>query len=159
MTAKEMWADFTAGHPEIREAYEAWAFGDAPDALARLVLCGVKTATSSALPLYALEGAPLPRVGEYSVILNSRNEAVCVIRTTKTAVAPFRDVGERHAYLEGEGDRSLAYWRRVHEKFFTDCMAAAGKAFDMQMPVVCEEFTVVYTLSGQGATCLTAAFS
>lgn len=29
----------------------------------------------------------------------------------------YADVDERHAYAEGEGDRSLAYWRQVHEPF------------------------------------------
>ena len=29
------------------------------------------------------------------------------------------EVSEEHAYKEGEGDRSLAYWRAVHEEFFT----------------------------------------
>ena len=40
--------------------YEAWAFGGDPDKLAALVLDGVKTATASAYPMYALEKEPLP---------------------------------------------------------------------------------------------------
>lgn len=31
----------------------------------------------------------------------------------------FMEVNEAHAYKEGEGDRSLAYWRKVHEEAFT----------------------------------------
>ncbi|WP_406946736.1 ASCH domain-containing protein [Lactiplantibacillus plantarum] len=26
-----------------------------------------------------------------------------------------------HAYLEGEGNRSLEYWRKVHKDFFVNC--------------------------------------
>ena len=139
-----MWAAFAAG-TEIEGAdHEAWAFGDDADALARLALEGVKTATSSALPLYGLEGDPLPEAGAYSVILDSREEAVCVVRTERVDVAPFRDVDADHARREGEGDRSLAYWRAVHERFFTEELAQAGLAFTPDMPVVCERFRVVY---------------
>lgn len=143
MTATELWAAFTARNP-IETDYEAWAFGADPDALADLVLRRIKTATASAYPLYALEGEALPQAGEYSVILNAREEAVCVICTTRVYVTPYRAVTADHAYKEGEGDRSLAYWRRVHETFFTACLAEAGLTFNEDMEVVCEEFEVVY---------------
>ena len=53
-------------------------------------------------------------------------------------------MGEDHAYKEGEGDRSLEYWRRVHKEFFTECMEEAGEEFTPDMDVVLEEFSVVY---------------
>ena len=143
MNAQQMWELFSAG--ENRDtSYEAWAFGGAPDQLARLTLEGIKTATASAFPLYELEGEELPKAGEYSVILDSREEAVCIIQTTKVYVVPFAEVSEAHAYKEGEGDRSLAYWRRVHEEFFADCMQEAGLSFTPDMKVVCEEFLRVF---------------
>lgn len=49
--------------------HEAWAFGCEPDFLAKLVLRGQKTATTSSYPLYALENEPLPQVGEYNLSL------------------------------------------------------------------------------------------
>ena len=48
------------------------------------------------------------------------------------------------AFREGEGDRSPAHWRRVHEDFFRGELAGAGLEFSPEMPVVCEEFEVVY---------------
>ena len=33
---------------------------------------------------------------------------------------PFSKVDEKFAYTEGEGDKSLEYWRRVHIKAFND---------------------------------------
>lgn len=145
MDAKAMWKGFTqlCGITEETE-YEAWSFGDAPDKLARLTAEGIKTATASAYPLYALEGEELPKEGEYSVILNSRGEAVCVIRTTRVYVTPFSEVTPEHAFKEGEGDRSLEYWRKVHEEFFGKSMREAGLSFDESMKVVCEEYEVVY---------------
>ena len=139
MTAKEMWK--ASG---IDAEFDAWAFGDDPDTLAELVRTGVKTATASAYPLYELEGEPLPEAGEYSVILNTRDEAVCIIRTAKVHVTPYCEVAAEQAYKEGEGDRSLSYWRQVHETFFRKEMEAAGMTFTEDMGVVCEEFEVVY---------------
>ena len=144
MTHQELWAAYQAAHPDAGEDYEPWAYGDDPDALAELTRTGVKTATASAGPLYELEGEPLPTSGEYSVILNSRGEAVCVIRTTRVYTVPFDRVSEEQAFREGEGDRSLEYWRRVHEDFFRAELEEAGLAFSPEMPVVCEEFEVVY---------------
>ena len=144
VTAEQMWAEFASGRGLDDTPYEAWAYGGDADALARLTLAGKKTATSSALPLYRLEGAPLPEAGDYSVILDSRNQAVCVIRTTKVYTVPFDQVSAEQAYREGEGDRSLDYWRRVHEDFFRRELAEAGQTFSPEMPVVCEEFEVVY---------------
>lgn len=144
MTGEEMWTACAGQYGLVRGEYDAWAFGGDPDGLAALVLAGTKTATASAYPLYALEGEPLPEAGEYSVILNSRDEAVCVILTDRVTVTPYRDVGAEHARREGEGDRSLTYWRQAHEAFFREEMAAAGLTFTEDMPVVCEEFHVVW---------------
>ena len=143
MNAQEMWEQFSRKE-HIDAEYAAWAFGDDADELARLVNAGIKTATASAYPLYELEGEPIPKTGEYSVILDSHENAVCIIQTTKVFITSFRDVDARQAWKEGEGDRSLSYWRQVHERFFIACLEEAGLSFDEYMPVVCEEFEKVY---------------
>ena len=144
MTGKELWEAFLAEHPVENCEYEAWAFGAEADKLAHLVAIGEKTATASAYPLYELEKEPLPAVGAYSVILDSSGNAVCMIRTEKVTVVPFEEVTAEHAYKEGEGDKSLAFWREVHETFFTEWLNKAGLPFTPEMKVVCEEFSVVY---------------
>ena len=145
MTAEELWARYRRDN-QLTDAVceEAWAFGSEPDKLAELVVRGVKTATSSLYALYEIEEEPLPEAGSYSVILDSRGDAKCIVKTTKVYVVPFNQVGEAHAYKEGEGDRTLAYWRKVHEAFFADCLKDAGLAFSVTMEVVCEEFEAVY---------------
>lgn len=121
-----------------------WSFGVEADLLARLVVIGEKTATASAYPLYELENETLPTIGAYSVILDSNDNAICIIQTEKVTVVPFDEVTAEHAYKEGEGDKSLGFWRKVHEKFFTECLNEAGLKFTPKMKVVCEEFSVVY---------------
>lgn len=139
MTAEELW-----NKSGLKGEYEAWAFGGAPDKLAKLVLDGIKTATCSAYDLYAYEGEPIPKVGDYSVVLDSRDNAVCVIQTTKIYIAPYSSCSAEHAFKEVEGDRSLSYWEKVHEEFFTDEMKSINKDFDEDMLLVYEEFKVIY---------------
>jgi len=144
MTDSQLWKEFLRERGVADCGYDAWAFGAEPDALAELVARGEKTATSSAYALYAVEQEPLPEAGGYDIILNGKGDAVCVIRTDRVYVTTFDAVTAEHAFREGEGDKSLAYWRRVHEAFFRQCLAEAGLTFDRQMQVVCEEFSVVY---------------
>lgn len=146
MTEKQMWEAYTREHPDKWDVdYEAWCYGsDIPDVLAELTLSGVKTATASAYPCYEYEKCELPKEGEHSIILDSKGNAVCVIVTTRVTVVPFLEVTEEHAFREGEGDRSLKYWREVHRKAFTDELAEIGEIFSENMLVVCEEFEMVF---------------
>ena len=104
---------------------------------------GEKTATASAYPLYEYDREPLPSEGEYSVILDTQDNAVCIIQTTKVTIVPFDEITAEHAYKEGEGDKSLEFWRKVHQKIFTEWMEGAGLQFTLDMKEVCEEFVVV----------------
>ncbi|OLS37139.1 RNA-binding protein [Alkalihalophilus pseudofirmus] len=142
-----LWETFRKSNPNAPEEYSAWAFGDSKemaDELALLVVEGVKTATASNFTLYELENEALPQVGQLNIILNGDGDAVAIVETTSVEVVPFNEVTEKHAYLEGEGDRSLAYWRDVHETFFRKEFDQIEKEFTYKMPVVCERFEVVY---------------
>ena len=139
MTPEELWK-----RSGLAGTYEAWSFGEAPDKLAGLVLQGIKTATCSAYDLYLINNEPLPKAGDYSVILNSNEEAVCIIKTLKVYVTAFDQVSAEHAFKEGEGDRSLEYWRKIHINFLTNELASVNRSFDENTKVVCEEFEVVF---------------
>ena len=146
MTPKEMWQAYKKINPEIGDEIDAWAFGVQADRLADLVLRGEKTATASAYQLYQLENEPLPQVGSFDVILDSQDKAVCIVEITKVSVLPFKEVSAEHAFKEGEGDKSLAYWQQVHQEFFTECLAEAGLEFSQETVVVLEEFRKIYPL-------------
>lgn len=123
----------------------AWSFGASPqqaDELLQLVLAGVKTATASALWDYEAEDDPLPTEGTLSIVLDGAGHPKALIRTTAVGVVPFDQVDEAHAHAEGEGDRSLAHWRREHERFFSE-HASHEKGFTPDMPVVLEHFEVL----------------
>ncbi|MEM7114775.1 MAG: ASCH domain-containing protein, partial [Chloroflexota bacterium] len=62
-------------------------------------------------------------------------------------IVPFNEVTAVFAATEGEGDGSLAYWRRVHWAFFTRDLANWGLEPTETMPVICEVFEVVFPAS------------
>ncbi|UUM58819.1 ASCH domain-containing protein [Streptococcus suis] len=144
MIPTQLWQEYLTVNPQAGPEPEAWAFGAVPDELADLVARGIKTATSSAYPLYELEGEEIPQTGGYDIILDSQGNSVCIIETTKVYIAPFSQVTEEHAFKEGEGNRSLSYWRQVHEELFTIWLEEGGLTFSEDMLVVCEEFELVY---------------
>lgn len=145
MNAKQMWDNFIQLHPKYQDsAYSAWSYGAIPDQLAELTLKNIKTATASAYDLYAIDNDPLPQINEFNIILDSKDEAVCITKTTKVSVIPFLEVSEEHAFKEGEGDRSLATWRKNHTELFTQWYKEANLEFNENIPVVCEEFEVIY---------------
>lgn len=127
---------------------EAWSFGDNPalaDELAALVLAGIKTATCSALWEYEAEGEPLPQPGQLSIILGGAGQPLAVVETVEVALKPFDQVDAAFAYDEGEDDRSLASWRREHQRYFTRTLAAIDRQFDEAMPLICERFRVLFS--------------
>lgn len=146
-SAIKLWSSFRMQNSQAPEICEAWAFGDSKemaDELSGLVLEGLKTATSSAFEVYQVENEPIPTEGSYSIILDGNQEAVGIIQIQKVTTCAFNQVTEELAIAEGEGDRTLEYWRRVHEEFFRRHLATYGLSFNEEMLIVCEQFELVY---------------
>ncbi|MBK4877302.1 hypothetical protein CUZ94_0850 [Enterococcus faecium] len=60
-------------------------------------------------------------------------------------ILPFSEVTKEHAWKEGEGDRTLAYWRKVHAEFFKHAYKEAlNIEFTEEKLVVYEEFEVIF---------------
>jgi uncharacterized protein YhfF len=122
--------------PEKYRSLRSFAFGDGPalaDELLELVLNGVKTATCST------EDEPNTSTpGELWIVLDGSGAPRCVIETLEVTYRRFGDVDAPFAYEEGEGDRSLAYWRDAHRRYF----GRQGK-FSEDMMLMCERFRLV----------------
>ena len=125
-----------AAVPEKYRSLRSFAFGDGPqlaDELLELVLAGVKTATCST------EDEPNTSTpGERWIVLDGGGHPRCVIETLEVTYRRFGDVNAAFARDEGEGDRSLAYWRQAHRKYF----GRLGK-FSEDMMLMCERFRLV----------------
>jgi uncharacterized protein YhfF len=117
-------------------ALETFSFGDHPslaDELAELVLAGKKTATCWA----AAQGL-LTEVGKQMVLLDGTGRPRAVIETVELTQRRFPEVDAAFASDEGEGDRTLAYWRGAHEIYFS----RLGQ-FAPDMLLWCERFRLV----------------
>lgn len=116
---------------------ERFSVGDSPalaDVLLDLVLRGIKTATCRA----ASDGQQTV-IGKLSVVCDGQDRPGAITRTRSLARERSCDVSEDFAAREGEGDRSLAHWRREHERYFRRL-----NPFSETMALCCEEFVVVY---------------
>ena len=122
--------------PEKYRDLRSFAFGDSPalaDELLDLVLRGVKTATCST------EDEPNTSTpGERWIVLDGRGTPRCVIESTEVTYRRYSEVDAAFAHDEGEGDRSLAYWRSAHRRYFE----RLGR-FSEDMMLMCERFRLV----------------
>lgn len=142
------WDDFVRA-TGVEATFTPWWFGsdDRPDQqteLGRLVAEGPKRATTSLLVHYERDGESLPEVGNHGVVVDGKGTPLCIVRTTRVDTVKFGDVDEEFAWVEGEGDRSLAYWRDAHIRFF----GAEGSVIRDDDLVVLERFEVVWPEPG-----------
>ena len=147
----EFWKKYLETLPEKQRMElkmpEAWWFGDGgeiADELGSLVLDGIKKATASLFKEYEVGHEKLPRAGDLSIILDGKGMPICLIETTSIEIKPFNEVDARFAYDEGEGDRSLEYWRQVHRRALGRTCAEIGMQFSEELLVVCERFKLIY---------------
>jgi len=125
--------------PERYRHLRTFAFGDGrelADELIDLVIRGIKTATCS-----TEDESNTSTPGERWVVLDGSGEPRCVIETTEITYRRFNEVEAAFAYDEGEGDRSLAYWRHAHRTYF----GRLGR-FSEDMMLMCERFRLVEVL-------------
>jgi uncharacterized protein YhfF len=142
-----MWRAYIEATGTDAELAGSFAFGDSPelaDKLAELVLRGPKRATAGLLLDCELGGEPLPRAGDLSVVLGGDGRAVCVIRTSEVRVKPLYEADAAFAWDEGEGDRTLEWWRQAHDAYFTRRCQELGVTFSDDLEVVFERFELVW---------------
>ena len=118
---------------------ESFAFGDGPalaDELLALVLAGKKTATC-----WSVTDGQLTEIGKRMVARDGNGRPRAVIETIELLQRRFHEVDAAFAYAEGEGDRSLGYWRADHETYFR-----RQGTFAPDMLLYCERFRLVQVI-------------
>lgn len=146
MKISEFWREFKKSKSVSTDDYLAYSFAVDVDELAQLVLKGKKQATTSLHLFYEIDNEALPQVGAYNIILDSQEQPICITQTKKVYLCRFDEVTAAYAKKEGEGDLSLAYWRKAHLDFFQSECAEIGIKFSPEMLVVCEEFECVFPI-------------
>ena len=118
---------------------ERFSFGDSPElanTLLALVLSGIKTGTC-----WPVRDGQLTEIGKRMVACDGIGRPRGVIETVTLQQRVFSEVDAEFAAKEGEGDRSLEYWREAHEGYFT-----RNGGFEPDMLLWCEEFRLIATV-------------
>lgn len=115
------------------------------DKLLSLFISGKKTAGSSLVKDYKLSNDDLPKVGNYWIVLDSKEKPRVILKTIKVNFFIFKDINSSTAKAEGEGDLSPEYWTKAHTKFFTPYLEDWDITDLSKEEVVTEFFEIVYS--------------
>jgi len=147
----DYWQSFQKESGIAEPLADALSFGDNPemaDELISLVLAGKKTGTSTLAIEYDGQGQKevenMPRTGDYDVILDGTGKPAGIIRITSVTIKPFNEVTEAFAHSEGEGDRTLDFWRNEHWRIWSRLGRQQGFSMKEDLLVVCQSFELVY---------------
>lgn len=148
-SARNMWGDYLDSHLEhaFENSPRTTYFGDnEKDAneLAELVKNGIKKATSHSLLGLQNRKEVLPKIGDFIVITNWKGEAQCIVRNTAVNLRPYFSINSSYTQLEGEGDKSLEYWKKAYWDYYTRELNAFGREPRDSMIIVCQEFVKVF---------------
>ena len=148
---EKYWQDYLKTLTEPADAetrfFGSFQIGDSKasaDEGARLVLQGLKTATSSLIWEYEGSDVEAPRIGSLSILLDGDGEPVCIVETTQLLERPFMEIEESFAVAYGEWDRTLESWRTHCWNYYARRAGRLGRTPTRQMVLLCEWFSVVF---------------
>lgn len=150
---KAFWRDYLSSLPAkarpkkpfVAAAYAGGRKGT--DALIRLYRAGKKTAGSGLVKDYETAGDPLPKVGDFWILLDSRDRPQFLLKTIRTELNTFGRIPKSVARAEGEGDLSVAYWKKAHARFFFPFLSEWGIDDIDKAVVITEHFEIVHRAS------------
>lgn len=148
-SARNLWGDFLDAHLEFasEDAPKVIHFCDNEkdaNTCLDLVRKDVKRATSHSLLGLQLRQEALPKIGDFSVVTDWSGNAKCIIRTIGVKLVPYFAINQDHARLEGEGDKSLEYWKKTHWEYYTRELSGFNRTPRESMIVVFENFEKLF---------------
>ena len=146
----EYWNGFLSSQPPTSYFFgrtiSTERFGHTPqlaDELGGLVVSGLKTGSCSALWEWEADGHSLPHPGMVTIVLNGREEPLCIIEITEVYVRRFRAVDEDFAHSDGWS--SLLVWRESKREYFSRTLPRIRREFSEDMPLVCVLFKLIHS--------------
>ena len=127
----------------FQQDIEDWHFGSdmkTANELFDLVLREEKVATS-----YLFFNSTKLNKG-FSVLTNWDKTKKLIILTTDIYVTTFSEITAEHAKKEGEANKSLESWQKIHKDFFSKELKKHNLNFNENIKIVCEEFKVIKVL-------------
>lgn len=144
-SARNLWGDFLDAHLEFASlpAPKVIHLYDNPtdaDAAVDLICRETKRARTRSLKGIQLRHEKLPQIGDFYVVTDWQGKAWAVIRTTSVKLIPYFAVRDDHARLEGDGDKSLSHWKKIHWEYLERELSAFGAQPSESMIMVFEAF-------------------
>jgi uncharacterized protein YhfF len=72
--------------------------------------------------------------------------AKAIVEVVKVEQTPFNLITDEYAAIEGEGDKSLEYWKKVHWEYYSREMEEFDEKPTEDMVIVCEQFKTIFTI-------------
>lgn len=111
---------------------------------ADLILRGEKRASCSLDIWYSEQGEIMPEVGHLQVVTTWDGTPVCITELTSVSKCKYNEVTAEFAALEGEGDKTLSWWKKAHWDFFLKECEELNISPSTDMLLVLEQFKTVY---------------
>jgi uncharacterized protein YhfF/DNA-binding CsgD family transcriptional regulator len=137
------------GHEGVHGARHAVTlFRTEPDVADRLLdrmLAGTMRAAVGPRALFGAGGEePLPRAGDYAVLVDRRKRPRLIWRTTDVRVAPLSSVDSTFVWRHGTGDADCRAWLRRLEPDMAGMARACGVEMHNEIETVFETLEVVW---------------
>lgn len=148
MKIEEFWKEFlkSSGKAKDTPYTSEISFGEDDETSAYFILeilSGKKTAFSTSFYAFEIDREPLPKKGNFYIVTDWQDNPYAVLETTEVTTLPFNTIPWSLAQKEDDAD-SFEEWKEIKTDFFTDDAEIMGYTFSQNMPVVFEEFKVIY---------------
>lgn len=140
------YTDLLLGFEPPARDLDVFSFGNTPAMAAHLghmVVRGRKRATSGNPEALVKSGLTVPRPGLVSIVTDGFGFPLACIETERVDRHLFKAVPAAVATGEGEGDLSLAEWRRGHWDYFTAEAQRLGIVFTEDSELITEWFRLI----------------
>ena len=150
IASTKYWKDFQECNPEYLTLNEPQSFyfcdnkKDA-DECAKLVIQKIKQATSPSFWSFNKKNELLPKIGDLAIVTTWNSKPKAIIKTTKIEIVKFKNITSDYAFIEGEGDKSLEYWKKTHWDYYKNEMKEFANYPNEEMEIVCEYFETIWT--------------
>ena len=145
----KMWDEFINRNPDYsgKNITGSYYFCDTQkdaDECADLVIKGIKQATSTSVWWLKKNNAAMPKVGDLNIVTDWNGHPKAIVEVTKVEQIKFKDITPEYAFIEGEGDKSLSYWKKVHWEYYSREMSPYNVTPDENMIIICEYFRTIH---------------
>ena len=149
ISKETLWNDFLDKYPSNKTKDKPISFyfcDNEKDAneCAELVVKEIKQATATSLWWFEKNNEALPKVGDQYIITDWSGSAKAIIETIKVELTPYNKITSDFAKSEGEGDKSLEYWKKVHQAYYSREMQPYNERFNENMIIICEYFKTIF---------------